>query len=150
MSTGSDYAGVGPGSGTQLFGHSGPVNLYKGFANQTGTAKWFDTSVYLTPSGQANPPAAGTFAPRGSRNAIYGPGFQSANAALQKKWQVIPGHENHRRVFRAEAFNFLNHPTPYNPNTTPTSGATNFGLSKTKGGTYGADRQLQLSLRYAF
>ncbi len=143
VSTGSDYAGVGPGSGTQLFVHTGPTTLYKGFANQNGTAKWFDTSVY-------SQPAAGTFAPRGARNTIYGPGFQSANAALQKTWHVIPGHENHTLVFRAEAFNFMNHPTPDNPNTTPTSGATNFGLSKTKGGTYGTDRQLQLALRYAF
>lgn len=143
VSTGSDYAGVGPGSGTQLFAHSAPPSMSKNFANQTGSAKWFDTSVYYQP-------AAGTFAPRGSRNTIYGPGFQSANAAVQKTWRTIPGHDNHSLVFRAEAFNFMNHPTPDNPNTTPTSGATNFGISRTKGGTYGADRQLQLSLRYAF
>ncbi|MES2393883.1 MAG: carboxypeptidase regulatory-like domain-containing protein [Acidobacteriota bacterium] len=141
VSTGSDYAGVGPGSGTQLFGHTAAPTLYKGFANQTGTAKWFDTTVFYQP-------AAGTFAPRGSRNSIYGPGFQSANAALQKTWHVIPGHDNHTLLFRAEAFNFMNHPTPDNPNTTPTS--SNFGRSTGKGGTYGADRQLQFSLRYAF
>ncbi len=102
---------------------------------------WFDTSVFYQP-------AAGTFAPRGSRNSIYGPGFQSANAALQKTWRIIPGHENHTLIFRAEAFNFMNHPTPDNPNTTPTS--SNFGRSTGKGGTYGSDRQLQLSMRYAF
>ncbi|MEO6923261.1 MAG: hypothetical protein ABI142_05500, partial [Bryocella sp.] len=143
ISTGSDYAGVGPGSGTQLFGHSSAPSMNKGFANQTGTAKWFNTAVYYQP-------APGTFAPRGSRNTIYGPGFQSANAAMQKTWHVIPGHDNHTLIFRVEAFNFMNHPTPDNPNTNPTSGATNFGISRTKGGTYGADRQLQLSMRYAF
>ena len=61
---------------------------------------------------------------------------------------VIPGHENHTLVFRAEAFNLANHPTPDNPDVTYTSGT--FGQSKTKGGTYGADRQFQFSLRYAF
>ena len=142
VSTGSDYAGVGPGSGTQLFGHSGPVSVSKGFAGQTGTAKWFDTSVWLAA------PAQGTFAPRGSRNQIFGPGFQSYSAALNKTIPLVPGSENKTLVFRAEAFNLANHPTADNPNTNPTS--SNFGLSQTKGGTYGADRQFQFSLRVGF
>jgi hypothetical protein len=65
-----------------------------------------------------------------------------------KTMHIIPGHDNHTMVFRAEAFNLLNHPTADTPNTNPTSGT--FGLSQTKGGTYGADRQFQFSLRYAF
>ncbi len=142
ISTGSDYAGVGPGSGTQLFGHSGPVNILKGFAGQTGTSKWFDTSVWLAP------PAQGTFAPRGSRNQIVGPGFQSYSAALNKSIPLVPGSENKTLVFRAEAFNLANHPTADNPNTNPTSG--NFGLSQTKGGTYDLSRNFQFSLRVGF
>jgi hypothetical protein len=141
ISVSNDYAGVGPGSGTQLWRHTGPISVSKGFAGQTGTAKWFDTTVFAAP-------IAGTFAPRGSRNPFYGPGFQSYNAALMKTMHIIPGHDNHTMVFRAEAFNLLNHPTADTPNTNPTSGT--FGLSQTKGGTYGADRQFQFSLRYAF
>ncbi len=141
VSTGNDYAGVGPGSGTQLFLHTAPVTVSKGFANQTGTAKWFDTSVWAAP-------AAGTFAPRGSRNQIFGPGFQSYSAALNKTIPLVSGSESKNLLFRAEAFNLANHPTADNPNTNPTS--SNFGYSRTKGGTYGADRQFQFSLRVAF
>ncbi len=141
VSNGSDIAGVGSGSGTQLYSHNGPVTFSKAFAGQTGTARYFDTSVWVAP-------AAGTFAPRGSRNQIVGPGFQSYNMALNKSFQLIPGHENQTLLFRAEAFNIANHPTKDNPDTNPTSGT--FGLSRTKGGTYGADRQFQFSLRYAF
>jgi hypothetical protein len=147
ISTGSEYAGVGPGSGTQLFPHNGPVKVNKSFAGQTGTSQWFDTSVYPTDA-QMKATYVGRFAPRGSRNQVFGPGFQSYSAALVKTMHVIPGHDNHSLVFRAEAFNFTNHPTADNPNTTPT--ATNFGRSTTKGGTYDAARQLQFSLRYAF
>ncbi|ADV84427.1 carboxypeptidase regulatory-like domain-containing protein [Terriglobus saanensis] len=145
--SGADYAGVGQGSGTQFYRHLGSVHTYKGFAGQTGTDKWFDTSVYPSPA-QMSTTYAGQFSPRGSRNQIYGPGFQSYSAALQKTMHLIPNHENHALVFRGEAFNLANHPTADNPNTTP--GSSTFGLSKTKGQTYGADRQLQFSLRYAF
>ena len=141
VSNGNDFAGVGTGSGTQLYVHTAPVNTTKAFAGQTGTALWFNTGVFA-------PPANGTFAPRGSRNQIIGPGFQSYNFALNKTFHIIPALENHTMVLRAEAFNILNHPTADNPDTNPTSGT--FGQSKTKGGTYGADRQLQFSLRYAF
>ncbi len=138
---GSDFAGVGAGSGTQLYQLVHPVTTSKAFAGQTGNALYFDTSAFAAP-------ALGTFASRGSRNPIYGPGFQSYNAALNKTFHVIPSHENHVLVFRAEAFNLLNHPTEDNPDTNPTSGT--FGQSRTKGGTYAADRQFQFSLRYAF
>ena len=148
VQTGTEYAGVGNGSGTQLHRHIGTVNTYKGFAGQTGTSKWFDTSVWVAP-------APGTFAPRGSRNQIYGPGFQSYNAAFTKTMHIIPHLENHTLVFRAEAFNLANHPTADSPGTSPTSyvaspTSSTFGLSQTKGQTYSAERQIQFSLRYAF
>ncbi len=141
ISTGNDFAGVGPGSGTQAFRLLHRPTVNKSFAGQNGTALYFDTSAYAAP-------LPGTFAPRGSRNQIYGPGFQSYNAALNKTFHVIPALENHTLVFRAEAFNLANHPTLDNPDTNPTSGT--FGQSKTKGGTYDAARQFQFSLRYAF
>jgi hypothetical protein len=113
------------------------------FRNFAGSSKalWFDTSVFVKPT-------LGTFAPRGARNLIYGPGFQSFSAAMQKSMHIIPGHDNHALVFRAEAFNYLNHPNLDNPDTNPTSG--NFGLVTQKGNTYASDRQFQFSLRYAF
>lgn len=147
VSTGSDYAGVGAGSGTQLFRLLRGEKTYKAFAGQTSTALWFDTGAFATDN-QMKTLFAGQFSPRGSRNQIYGPGFQSYSAALNKTFHVIPSLENHTLVFRAEAFNLANHPTADNPDTNPTSGT--FGQSKTKGGTYGADRQFQFSLRYAF
>ena len=141
VSQSNDYAGVGPGSGAQYWRLLRSPQTYKSFAGPTGTAQWFEASAYA-------PPVAGTFAPRSTRNQFYGPGFQSYNAALQKTMHLIPGHDNHTMVFKAEAFNFVNHPNIDTPNTNPTSGS--FGRSTTKGGTYASDRQLQFSLRYAF
>lgn len=140
VSQGNDYAGVGPGSGNQYWVETSKPNLPHNFAG-TGKAQWFQTSVF------AHAPF-GTFAGRGSRNNIYGPGFNSFSAALQKSMHVIPGHDNHSLVFRAEAFNYLNHPNLDNPDTGPTDG--NFGLVTAKGNTYASERQLQFSLRYAF
>jgi hypothetical protein len=137
----TDYAGVGPGSGNQQWVHTRSPILYHQFAGGKNNNQWFEPGVYVAPS-------AGTFAPRGSRNSVYGPGFQSYNAALQKEMHVIPGHDNHQLVFRAEAFNYLNHPNLDNPDTGPTSGT--FGRVNSKGGTYASERQFQFSLRYAF
>lgn len=162
VSTGTDFAGVGPGSGNQLVPLLRPVQTTRAFAGQTGTSTWFDTSVYpVAPAGNSYGAAAGArvasvlttqyagqFAPRGTRNQITGPGFQSYNMALNKTFQVVPSHENQTLVFRAEVFNLANHPTADNPDTGYTSAT--FGRSLTKGGTYGADRQFQFSLRYAF
>lgn len=153
VSTGTDFAGVGPGSGSQLVPTIKVPTTYKSFAGQTSTAMWFDTSAYPTLNGTRSNAAltslyVGQFAKRGTRNQIWGPGFQSYNAALNKTMHLIPGHDSQSLVFRAEAFNLANHPTPDNPDTSYTSGT--FGQSKTKGGTYRADRQMQFSLRYAF
>ncbi len=140
VSLGNDRAGVGPGSGNQYYVQTRQPRLPHSFAG-TGTAQWFESAVY-------QPAPLGTFAPRGSRNNVYGPGFNSFSSALQKSMHIIPGHENHALVFKAEAFNFLNHPNLDNPNTSPTSG--NFGRITQKGNTYSSDRQFQFSLRYAF
>ncbi|MBE7182407.1 MAG: hypothetical protein INR71_14585 [Terriglobus roseus] len=153
VSTTTDFAGVGPGSGNQLVPRVKPTQTYKSFAGQKGTSTWFDITSYPTLNGSRSNTAlttlyAGQFAPRGTRNAIFGPGFQSYNAALNKTIGIIPGHESQTLVFRAEAFNIANHPTPDNPDTTYTD--TQFGQSNTKGQTYAADRQFQFSLRYAF
>jgi hypothetical protein len=144
VTNGTDYAGVGAGAGNQLWAATSRPHVSKQFGTQ---GHWFDPTVFPAA------PAPGTLAPRGSRNLIYSPGFQSWNAALQKSFHVIPGHENHLLTFRAEAFNFTNHPNWDTPNNdgsldNPTSGT--FGQVTSKGQTYASDRQLQFSLRYAF
>ena len=136
-----DQAGVGPGSGNQYYVETRRPSLPHQFAGSTGTAAWFDGSVF-------KPAASGTFAPRGSRNNVYGPGFNSFSAALEKGFHIIPSHENHQLIFKAEAFNYLNHPNLDNPVTSPTD--AKFGRVTGKGGTYSSERQLQFSLRYAF
>jgi hypothetical protein len=138
VSTNDDFAGVGVGAGPQRWDMTAtPAKLHQ--FGETG--HWFDPTVF-------SQPAAGTLAPRGTRNVIYNPGFQSWNIALQKNFHVIPGHDNHLLTFRGEAFNFTNHPNWDNADHNPTSGT--FGQVTTKGGTYASDRQLQFSLRYAF
>lgn len=141
VSNGNDTAGVGPGSGNQYYAHTRTPNMPRSFAGNTSTSQWFETAAFA-------PAAPGTFAPRGSRNLIYGPGFNSFSSALQKSMHVIPGHENHQLIFKAEAFNYLNHPNLDDPDTNPTSGT--FGRVTQKGNTYSSERQFQFSLRYAF
>ncbi|MDE3202519.1 MAG: carboxypeptidase regulatory-like domain-containing protein [Acidobacteriota bacterium] len=142
VSTGDDFAGVGPGSGNQLWVLNKPLHFdRKSSPNNSNGNHWFDPTAF-------SKPAAGTFAPAGTRNIVYGPGFQSWNIALQKAFPIIPRIESSRLLFKAEAFNFTNHQNLDNPNTNPTS--STFGKVTGKGGTYASDRQLQFSLRYEF
>lgn len=134
---GTDYAGVGVNGGSQLYELTGRPVVGKHF----GAAGWFAKTDFT-------PPAEGTFAPRGSRNAIYGPGFQSWTLAAQKPFHFLPAHPSQQVTFRAEAFNFPNHPNWDTPNTSPTSSL--FGQITTKGNSYASDREMQFSLRYEF
>ncbi|WP_367182519.1 carboxypeptidase regulatory-like domain-containing protein [Edaphobacter sp.] len=141
VSQNNDRAGVGPGSGNQLWVVSSNPKLPHQFSGYQNSNQWFDASVW-------SPANSGTFAPRGMRGLIYGPGFQSFSAALQKAFHVVPSHENHQLIFKAEAFNYTNHPNLDNPDMGPTD--ANFGKITGKGNTYGSERQFQFSLRYAF
>jgi hypothetical protein len=141
VSTGDDFAGVGVGTGNQRWLMNSTPAVPKKFGGNGGTGYWFDPTVF-------SQPGPGTLAPRGTRNAIHGPGFQSWNMALQKNFHVLPGHDNHVVTFRGEAFNFTNHPNWDTPDSNPTSGT--FGQTTQKGSTYASDRELQFSLRYAF
>ena len=73
IDTGTDYAGVGVNGGAQLWELTGRPVIGRHF----GAAGWFSPSDFAAP-------AAGTFAPRGTRNAIYGPGFESWDARSAK------------------------------------------------------------------
>lgn len=144
VSQGNDYAGVGAGSGNQFWTLSRTPNLPHQFAGNTKVGQWFEG----VGSGIWSAAAPGTFAPRGVRGIVYGPGFNSFSAALQKEFHIIPNHENHALVFKAEGFNYLNHPNLDNPDVGPTS--STFGQVTGKGNTYASERQFQFSLRYAF
>ena len=101
-------------------------------------------------------PTPGTFAGQ-IKNLYYGPGFQNWNLGIFKTFTV---KERHNFTFRAEAFNWLNHPnwggangsgqfgTPPGPQGQPIGNPTSstFGKVTTKDGR----RQLQLSLKYSF
>ncbi|WP_317891023.1 TonB-dependent receptor [Edaphobacter bradus] len=145
VSQNNDVAGVGPGSGNQLWVVSRSPNLPHQFSRAGKTPnQWFEG----VGSGIWSTAPAGTFAPRGMRGLIYGPGFQSFSAALQKGFHIVPNHENHQLIFKAESFNYTNHPNWDNPDVSPTSNT--FGRVTQKGNTYASERQFQFSLRYAF
>ncbi len=154
-----DYAGVGQdgsfGCGVgnqQLWNVVGDPQILGKFA--AGGAKdpnqWFST---VNPDGSSifRAPAKGTFATGYVRDLIYQPGFQNWNLGLFKAFAI---NERTGFQFRAEAFNFINHPNLGGSagggvNFNPTS--STFGKVTTKGSTPGnGERNLQLSLRFYF
>ena len=144
VSTSQDFAGVGTGSGNQLWNINGDAALSSGdrkFADWSGAnAYWFRTT---NSDGSAifTKPANGTFTSGYNRNKFYKPGSQSWNVALFKAFAVT---EQQKVQFRAEMYNFPNHPNFDGPNTDPTSSV--FGKVTTKS----SNRTMQLSLRYSF
>lgn len=143
----SDYAGVGEygsfgcGSGGQFWNLNGVPTIQGGFAGPNGTASYF--------SAQATQPTPGTFnLSPGVRDSVYGPGFQDWNIGLFKTFAI---KEQTNIQFRAEAFDFINHPnwaatnTTGGPNFNPTSGT--FGRVT---GKSDLARNLQLSLKFNF
>lgn len=152
VGTNNDFAGVGEfgsfgcGNEGQFWVLNGPVTEPGLFAGPTGGAnspKYFATT---TSSGAAlfTQPAAGTFnLQNGVRDEIYQPGFQNWNLGLFKKFPV---NERMAFQFRAEAYNFINHPNWGGLNFNPTS--SQFGEVTSKATTN--PRNLQLSLRLDF
>jgi len=142
-----DYAGVGLDSNFGC-GTNGQYYVVNGTPKIIGTfgtsGQWFDTSVFAKP-------AAGTFNNQRVRDLIYQPGFQNWNLGLFKSFPI---REQRGFQFRAEAYNFINHPnwgggSGGGVNFNPTS--SNFGKVTTKGGgVAGGERNLQLSLRFYF
>jgi len=142
VSIANDQAGVGPGSAGQYAQLVGTLGRPKGVSiNGITSATWFTPNSFVEPQ-------AGTFASRGSRNVIYGPGFQSWNLAATKTFHLSPGSDRQELLFKAEAFNFTNHPNLDNPDTYLPDNT--FAKVVSKGNTYASDRNLQFSLRYQF
>jgi hypothetical protein len=139
VATTNDYAGIG-----QSQGQAWQVNGDPNYPKQFGAAGWLAAK-----DASGNPfftvPTAGTFS-NGYRNEFYGVGFSNWNLGLFKTFRY---KERVGLTFRAEAFNWLNHPNwaganGGSPNTNPTSSA--FGTITSKD----SRRQLQLSLKLAF
>jgi hypothetical protein len=148
----NDYAGVGEfgsfGCGTegQFWVINGAIpNGPAAFAGPKG-GKGSPTYMPIVQSnGQPlfSAPAAGTFNTEpGVRDAFYQPGFQDENLMLFKKFAI---NEKNWFEFRAEAYDFLNHPNWGGIDFNPTHSTFGEVTGKT-----GLARELQLSLRYEF
>jgi hypothetical protein len=145
IGTNNDFAGVGEfgsfgcGSQGQFWNLNGPVSINTGaFAGPSGNAssvKYFTASV--------TQPTAGTFnLTPGVRDSVYQPGLQDWNISLFKTFKI---NERYGFQFRAEAYDFINHPNLSGPNLNPTS--SQFGEITSKTGLF---RAMQLSLRFYF
>ena len=98
--------------------------------------KYFSASVF-------SEPATGTFnLQQGVRDSVYRPGLQDWNLMLFKRFAI---NERNAIQFRAEAYDFINHPNWSGPQFNPTSSQFGEVTGKT-----GLARTLQLSLRYSF
>jgi hypothetical protein len=154
----TDYAGVGLdanfgcGVNGQFWNVNGNPKIIGTFG---ANGQWFATT---NPDGSPifTRPAAGTFVTQSVRNIIYQPGYQNWNLGLFK---AFPIKESIGIQFRAEAFNFINHPNWCGGS--GCSGTTNIGLNPANlatfgkvltkgGGVGGGERNLQLSLRFYF
>jgi hypothetical protein len=148
----TDYAQVGEvgsfgcGNEGQFWVMNGDPTISGGFAGPSGNAnspKYFTTT---NSSGQPifTPPPTGTFNMQyGVRDTIYQPGFQNWNIGLYKKFLI---NERSGFEFRAQAYNFINHPNWGTVNYNPVS--SQFGEVTSKATSN--PRNLQLSLRFYF
>lgn len=126
----TDTAGVGPGSGAQPWNVTGSTEV----TGERGiNLPWFNRDAFSRP-------AAGTFGNAGV-SILRGPSFQNWDAALFKNFRLT---ERFNAQFRAEAFNFPNHPVLANPVVDPRNGA--FGRIQSKSN----ERNLQLGLKLLF
>jgi hypothetical protein len=98
-----------------------------------------DGNFFVSPDAFANP-APGTFG-SGTRNLFRHPGEQQWDIALFKNFNL---GGTKRLQFRAEAFNFLNHPNLGGVVADPTNASFGRVVSKT------GQRDIQLSLRFQF
>jgi hypothetical protein len=148
VGTADDFAGAGTigdfgcGNAGQFWVVNGDPNIQHNFAQSSNDpAQWFATK---NPDGTNifTRPAPGTFNQQSVRDLIYGPGLQNWNLSLMKKFSIT---EQTGFEFRADAYNFVNHPNWNNPDYNPTS--STFGKVT---GKSDSSRQLQLSLRFFF
>jgi hypothetical protein len=137
-----DKAGVGEGSNGQPVDLVGDIkaNSNGKFSGGVVSGVAQDQNFWFNPAAFAQAPS-GRFG-NSTRNIIYGPGDQQWDIALFKNFAM----GGTRKVqFRAEIFNFPNHPNLNGPSTDITS--SNFGRSTSKSDSR---RDVQLALRFLF
>lgn len=146
IGNGDDYLGIGSTNG-KPWNLNGEPNRPQQFANRNASGNFTGiTDFWFNPTTSSGPwatkPANGAL-PNQNRNSISfnNVGFQNWNIALFKSFRVT---ERHNLQFRAEGFNFLNHPNWGGVDTNPTSAT--FGMVTGKS----SERNIQLSLRYSF
>jgi hypothetical protein len=140
-----EYGSFGCGSEGQFWNINGNPTSLGNFAGPSGTNGSPTYYSIKNPNGSSifTAPAAGTINLQpGVRNSVYGPGFQDWNIALFKKFAL---NETTDFQFRAEAYDFPNHPNWSAPSFNPTSSQFGEVTSKTT-----LVRTLQLSLRFDF
>jgi hypothetical protein len=136
VTRGDDVAGVGDTFGQPWNQVGDPSNGANGQFSQ-GTS---DQNLWFNPTAFAKP-AAGTFG-NAPRDGIYNPGQYQWDIALFKNVAI---KATHSVQFRAEIFNFLNHPNWNGAQADPTN--STFGRITGKDNSV---RDIQLSLRYLF
>lgn len=149
----NDIAGVGDGGFGQPYNLVGDVNsgANKKFSNGTDQNFWFNPAAFAAP-------AAGAFG-NAPRNLIYNPGQMQWDIALFKNFSL---GGMRKLQFRAEFFNFPNHPN-LGASTGAQTGAQsnqlagNLGYADPTSATFGRitrksddRRDIQLSLRFLF
>jgi hypothetical protein len=144
VGTTDDFAGIGAVGEGQPWNMLGDPKLPRSerrFSQGVGDNNfWFRTTL---PDGSPlfTRPAAGTFTTSQTRNLINDVGFQNWNIAAFKDFAI---REGHTLQFRAEFFNFPNHPNWGGVSQSPTSATFGKVTSKT------SERNVQLVLRYNF
>jgi carboxypeptidase family protein len=137
-----DIAGVGEGSNGQPVDVVGDINANSNgkFSGGVNSGVAADQNFAFNPTAFASP-KAGTFGNE-TRNLLRNPGDMQWDIALFKNFAL---HGATKVQFRAEIFNFPNHPNLNGPNGDPTN--ANFGRIITKDGNR---RDVQLALRFLF
>jgi hypothetical protein len=149
MTFGTTMSANTPGS-TLTADMIGPVKILHNVAGTSGSALWFDTSVFLQPVGADG--KLGHFGNSG-RNNVSGPGLGDLDLSVSRKFQF---GERVKCELRAESLNATNSPSFASPNTN--MGDVNFGkvtgtlngliANQSVGGT--GPRSIQLGLKINF
>ena len=141
----NDIAGVGDGAFGQPVNLVGDINANanKEFSNGSDQNFWFNPAAFASPT-------AGTFG-NAPRNLIYNPGEQQWDLALFKNFNL---GGTKKAQFRAEFFNFPNHPNWGSVQTGTLNG--DILIADPSNGSFGritsktGQRDIQLSLRFIF
>jgi len=144
IGTGDDFAGIGS-TDLQPWEVSGNPKLprdQRKFSQGAADSNFFFRTRDAAGNSLFTQPALSTFSATQRRNSLlHGPGSQSWNLAGFKNFAIS---EKHTIQFRAEFFNWPNHPNWGGVTTNPKSAT--FGKVTGKTG----NRTIQLSLRYNF